>query len=264
MRRFSERWRQREQQQTAAAAGVTAANSRGTVATASPSAAAVEAEAAGAAVQPPPASDEVSVEQLIVGVLLFTPLLGLFPTTVAWYLSMCCLHGALLLLRLLLVGLGRLLRLQALHLLLGRWTEPRRFPGQLMVQLLQECDRGSSIGIDGRGSNSGGGVSRVLQTRRRSLRARSTTSSSSRQAVAGVDLNAVELQSVRMSYYHFYSAPLSYVEVLQHFWTQQKSAGVYSGFSWGTTAVGLARAVMKGDRWGVELNSSKWLAAGGS
>jgi hypothetical protein len=73
------------------------------------------------------------VEQLIVGVLLFTPLLGLLPTTTAWYISACALHACLACLRLLLLGVGSWLQLRPLHVLAARWRQPLLFPGQLML-----------------------------------------------------------------------------------------------------------------------------------
>lgn len=76
------------------------------------------------------------MEQLIVGVLLFTPLLGLFPTTVAWYISACCYYGLLLLTRQLLAGLAALLQLRSLSVLGRRWAHPQLFPGALLVRPL--------------------------------------------------------------------------------------------------------------------------------
>jgi hypothetical protein len=127
VRRFGIRHVQQQQQQQQEGAGEAAGSS-----TASSAAGTSTAEAAAAGPR-----DEVSVDQLIVGVLLFTPLLGLLPTTAAWYLSVCALYGGLHTLRLLLVGVGSWMQLRPLHVLAARWSRPQLFPGQLMVRPLR-------------------------------------------------------------------------------------------------------------------------------
>lgn len=47
-----------------------------------------------------PQDDEVTVEHLIVGILLFTPVVALLPTLGVWYLYVTLLHGAVVAARL--------------------------------------------------------------------------------------------------------------------------------------------------------------------
>jgi hypothetical protein len=72
---------------------------------------------------------EVVVEPLIVGVLLFVPLLALLPTTAAWHLAVTCSHMAAVALRMLLLLAASLLRHNPLLLLVWRLVHPMAFPG---------------------------------------------------------------------------------------------------------------------------------------
>jgi hypothetical protein len=187
------------------------------------------------------------VEQLIVGVLLFTPLLGLLPTAAAWHLSVCCCHGALLLLRVLLIGLGRLLRLRALQLLLSRWSEPQRFPGQLMVQPLGlMCSSSSSSSRRGDGMYSSaflsGGQGEMAAGR-----------SAGAAAAAAGEGDAQQQDAALPVYYQLYSDPLSYANVLKSFLAQQAAGDKALRGSWGASVLGICRAVVRGDTWGVAL-----------
>jgi hypothetical protein len=75
------------------------------------------------------AEDPLVVEQLIVGVLLFTPLLLLLPTTGVFYLLALVLHGAAEAFRGALGSLGTLLHCRELYAaLLSAWR-PGIFPG---------------------------------------------------------------------------------------------------------------------------------------
>jgi hypothetical protein len=205
----------------------------------------------------------VSVEQLIVGVLLFTPLLGLFPTAVAWYLSVCCCHAALLLARLLCVGLGRLLRLRLLQLLLIRWSEPQLFPGQLMVQLLTPLRSNSSI-------RSGGCQAlEVLQstTCYRGGAVNMPDAAGGRTAAEGADASTAgstqqqqqqqqqqqEDEVLLPVYYHLYSDARGYADVVRSFLAQQAAGSSPQSPSWGTSVAGLFRAVLQGELWGVSF-----------
>jgi hypothetical protein len=200
----------------------------------------------------------VSVEQLIVGVLLFTPLLGLFPTAVAWYLSVCCCHGALLLARLLFVGLGRLLRLRLLQLLLIRWSEPQLFPGQLMVQLLTPLRSSSS-------SSGGYEVLEVLHstTYSRGAAVPSPDATGSRSAAEGANASTAgstqqqqqqqENEVLLPVYYHLYSDARGYADVVRSFLAQQAAGSSPQSPSWGTSVAGLFRAVVQGELWGVSF-----------
>jgi hypothetical protein len=259
VRRFSERWRQREQQQAAA----TVAGTKPTVPSSSAAAAASQPAAfapKAAAAAAPAGSDEVSVEQLIVGVLLFTPLLGLFPTAAAWYLSVCCCHGALLLARLVLVGLGRLLRLRLLQLLLIRWSEPQRFPGQLMVQPMTPLHSSSSSS------------SRVIEafgvlhsaTLRTGAAGTSQGAAGGCTAAEGADASAdgsagqkqrqqQKDETLLPVYYHLYCDPRGYAEAVTSFLAQQAAGSSQHSASCATCVVGLVKAVVRGELWGVGL-----------
>lgn len=182
----------------------------------------------------------MSVEQLIVGVLLFTPLLGLFPTAAAWYLSVCCCHGALLLLRLVLLGLGRLLRLRALQLLLSRWSEPQQFPGQMMVQPLVFSTSSSTV-------------------HHASMAQRAAAGSSAAAAIGDASAAAAHAYSEQQqaaqlpAYYQLYCDPISYADVLKSFLAQQAAEGAPQRSSWGAHVLDVLRAVAKGEVWGVGL-----------
>jgi hypothetical protein len=86
-------------------------------------------------------SDEVAAEHLIVGVLLFTPLIALLPTMAAFYAAAAVAHGATALLRLALLGLARQLVVNPLaYAAARRALTPRLFPGDLSVAPLRPVD----------------------------------------------------------------------------------------------------------------------------
>lgn len=216
--------------------------------------------------------DEVSVEQLIVGVLLFTPLLGLFPTTLAWYLSVCCLYGALHVLRLALVAVGSWMQLRPLHVLAARWRSPQLFPGQLMVLPLaparSPAGAGSSAGAGSRGrqllacdaaqaTSSAGAPRSSNSSRRGSQHPRSTA-------------EPRRLQQVGHS--RIFWEPLSYWEVLLQSVAQQQGLLWYacqglqqgpaqgSAFSSSSSSwlVAWLKSVAAGRVWGLRLLSTRW------
>ena len=80
---------------------------------------------------------EVTLEHVIVGVLLFTPLLALLPTTLAWYLLAAALHApALAARRALALAAGAAARNPA-WALLRRAARPAACPGALCLEILQ-------------------------------------------------------------------------------------------------------------------------------
>jgi hypothetical protein len=92
------------------------------------------AAAASTAVQPvdaPKHDNEVTVEHLIVGVLLFTPLLALLPTTMVWYLAASAAHGAVVMFRLCLNALAYTCLHNPVYMLLRRSSSPQLFPSEL-------------------------------------------------------------------------------------------------------------------------------------
>lgn len=101
------------------------------------------------------------VEQLIVGVLLFTPLLGLLPTSAAWYFSVTVLHAVLAGTRTALCCVAVGLRSTAVPALLERWVRPDAFPGELTVWPLAPAAavavaQGRPQNVDGRCDAAGG------------------------------------------------------------------------------------------------------------
>ncbi len=85
---------------------------------------------------------EVVAEPLIVGVLLFVPLLALLPTTLAWHTLVTCAHAAAVLVRMALLLAAALLRCNPLLLLGWRLARPMAFPGARPAGQLQ------TIGLD--------------------------------------------------------------------------------------------------------------------
>ena len=71
------------------------------------------------------------MEQLIVGVLLFTPLLALLPTTVIWYFYATLLYGMLGAVRYIITLTSRTLECNPLYLMARRAATPTLFPGEL-------------------------------------------------------------------------------------------------------------------------------------
>lgn len=121
------------------AAASATGNGNGSVATAATSAAAAAASSSSA--NGGVSSDEVAAEHLIVGVLLFTPLIALLPTTAAFYAAASLAHGATAFLRLLLIFLARQLVLNPLaYAAARRAVTPRLFPGDLSVSALRPVD----------------------------------------------------------------------------------------------------------------------------
>ena len=75
------------------------------------------------------AGDEVTAEHVIVGVLLFTPLLALLPTTAVWYLFACCLHFVPAAARGTLLAAAALAARNPACALLRRLLQPAAYPG---------------------------------------------------------------------------------------------------------------------------------------
>lgn len=73
--------------------------------------------------------EEVTAEHVIVGVLLFTPLLALLPTTAAWYLFACCLHFGPAAARGVLAAAGTLAARNPACALARRALRPAAYPG---------------------------------------------------------------------------------------------------------------------------------------
>jgi hypothetical protein len=206
----------------------------------------------------------VSVEQLIVGVLLFTPLLGLFPTTLAWYLSVCCLYGVLHLLRLALVAVGSWMQLRPLHVLAARWRRPQLFPGQLTVLPMVPA------GHTPAGGAVGGAGSRVRQSLLSDAAAQGNSSSSrgSQQPRS----STAEPGALQVAHYRIFFEPLSYWEVLVQSVAQQQgllwyacqgvqqgaSAGSSGSSSSGSWLTAWLKSVAAGRVWGLRLLSTSW------
>jgi hypothetical protein len=95
-------------------------------------------------------ADEVTVEHLIVGVLLFTPLLALLPTTAVWYAFLLLLHCGLAAVRVALYKLSWALQSNGVYCVVRRLLRPQLFPGSIMVeplacrQQVQKVDVGAS------------------------------------------------------------------------------------------------------------------------
>lgn len=70
------------------------------------------------------------MEHLIVGILLFTPLVALVPTMVVWYLFLTILHGAVVATRLVLYLLVQAMQHNPLHIVVRRIVSANMFPGQ--------------------------------------------------------------------------------------------------------------------------------------
>jgi hypothetical protein len=197
------------------------------------------------------------VEQLIVGVLLFTPLLGLLPTTAAWYLSATCLYAAVHLLRLLLVAAGSWMQLRPLHVCGDRWRQPQRFPGQLMLLPLVPAS-----------SKAGAAAGAAMHT------------DQGPNAAAAVDGGGVsggvsggEQQQVPVSHYQLFYEPLSYSDVLAQSIAQQQGLLWYACQGAGSSSrvvagqggvvvvgwvVGWVAGVAVGRVWGLHLLSTRW------
>lgn len=250
-----------QHQQQQPTAGTSGSQVAATAAAATPAAAAADA-AEGPA---PELADEVSVEQLIVGVMLFTPLLGLLPTTVAWYLSAACLYACLHLLRLLLVAVGSWMQLRPLHVCADRWRQPQRFPGQLMLlPLLPTSSRaGAAAAVAAmqavQGPNAAAGVG---------------------DGVAGDDDGVGDGggsggQQVPVSHYQLFYEPLSYSDVLAQSIAQQQGLLWYACQGGGSSSrvaagqggggaggvgwvVGWVAGVAVGRVWGLHLLSTHW------
>jgi hypothetical protein len=120
---------------------------------------------AAAAAAPAASSDEVAAEHLIVGVLLFTPLIALLPTTAAFYTAAALAHGATALLRLALLGLARQLVVNPVAYAAARRSlTPRLFPGDLSVAPLRPVD-GEEEEEEPTNGGRGGGSAAATQQR---------------------------------------------------------------------------------------------------
>jgi hypothetical protein len=87
--------------------------------------------------------DEVTVEHLIVGVLLFTPLLALMPTTAVWYLSLALAHAGVAAARLGAYRLAGALQCDAAYTAAKRLLAPGLFPAGVVVQPLRWQEGGT-------------------------------------------------------------------------------------------------------------------------
>lgn len=221
------------------------------------------------------ASDEVSVEQLIVGVLLFTPLLGLLPTTAAWYLSACALHACLTCLRLLLLGVGSWLQLRPLHVLAARWRQPLLFPQQLMLLPCSpagaptinatSCQTSAAAvpAADDAGGGGGGARCNISSSSRRKL---DSASSSKHEHQDGASPGSNASAHLAVSTYHVFYEPCGYWEVLVQSITQQQGLLWYACQGPGSIVGGsrwawVRRWVMDvavGRVWGLRMLSSRW------
>lgn len=86
----------------------------------------------------PTQNEEVVVEQLIVGVLLFVPLVALLPTTLAWVALATAMHVAGFLARCVLLWASQSLAVNLPVLLLWRMLQPTSFPGMCQYSVW-EC-----------------------------------------------------------------------------------------------------------------------------
>jgi len=225
----------------------------------------------------PDPGDEVSVEQLIVGVLLFTPLLGLLPTTVAWYLSVAWLYGLLHGLRLLLVAVGSWMQLRPLHVLAARWSTPQLFPGQLMVLPLAPPAAGAA-GAAGAAAASTGPEEASHQAAAGTYRSTGRAASSSSrgaQVLKGTGEEGGTVPGpgvdVAVAYYHVFYEPLGYWDVLVQSTAQQQGLlwhvcqGGDGGGEGSSAAGGRASWVVAwlkdialGHPWGLRMMSTRW------
>lgn len=197
-------------------------------------------------------SDEVSVEQLIVGVLLFTPLLGLMPTTTVWYLSACCCHGVVVLLRLLLVRLSVLLRMQGLKVLVRRWWRPQDFPGHLAVELLDAQSEVECAG--GLRARAEADKAATVAARGAAEAAGSSVESRPAMQLPGSSSSNLRGQQAMLSYYHVFYEPLSYSHILMQ--SIHESAALLADGGRGCVKRGLATwagAALSGDSWGLQF-----------
>jgi hypothetical protein len=217
------------------------------------------------------------VEQLIVGVLLFTPLLGLLPTTTAWYLSACALHAGLSCLRLLLLGVGSWLQLRPLHVLAARWRQPLLFPGQLMLlpcspvgapfttaTSFDTAAAGTANIAAGEAGGDGGGAT-AKATSSSSEKRSATTSSSRHKQEDGAGPASSAGVGLAVSAYHVFYEPCGYWEVLVQSIAQQQgllwcacqgpsSSAGGSSWSW---VWGWVKDVAVGRVWGLRMLSSQ-------
>jgi hypothetical protein len=268
VRRFSTQHRgpAQQQQQPAAATTTPASQQAPTAAAAAGSGSSGDREA-DSGLEP---GDEVSVEQLIVGVLLFTPLLGLLPTTVAWYISVCWLYGVLHVLRLLLVAVGSWMQLRPLHVLAARCKRPQLFPGKLMVLPLTPAVSGTVAAACGTVSAAVGS-----STQQAAVDPHAGSSSNSSRQRAGSSRKqaqdsrqAEEQECIGVSYYRVYYEPMGYWDVLGQSIAQQQGLlwyvcqGVDSadrraaeGVSW---LVRWVKDVASGQMWGLRMLSTQW------
>jgi hypothetical protein len=199
------------------------------------------------------------VEQLIVGVLLFTPLLGLFPTTTTWYLSLCCCQGVLLGLRQLLAVAGRLLQMKCLLLLVSRWLFPSGYPCQVMVQPL--CTAAADDRPADSGSLQGAAWRRWSAPKQQTSDSEGAASDrfpgvvkrqpQEPQHDQGVKDGKGQSRTVKVVLYQVSHEPCSYVEVLRH-GTVVPLAGGAAGAAWASVQQ-LVRAVIWGEVWGLNM-----------
>lgn len=205
--------------------------------------------------------DEVSVEQLIVGVLLFTPLLGLIPTTTAWYISICCCHAVVWLVRLVLVQLSVMLRMQGLQVLVRRWYCPQQFPGLLMVQLLDMCN-GHRAGRTGQAAVAPAAAADCShQTGAAGAAAAaaaphdSTVADGRLEAEVQSAMSQQTPESILVSYYHLFFESIGYFEVLRLnvSGTRANRPLPAAQRGWVQGLDGWAKAVVGGSSWGLGL-----------
>jgi hypothetical protein len=271
VRRFSTQHRgPAQQQQQPAAATTTPASQQAPAAAAAAAAAGSGSSGDREADSDLEPGDEVSVEQLIVGVLLFTPLLGLLPTTVAWYLSVCWLYGVLHVLRLLLVAVGSWMQLRPLHVLAARWKRPQLFPGQLMVLPLTPAVSGTVAAACGTVSAAVGSSNQqaAVDSHAGSSSSSSWQRAGSNRKPAQDSRQAEEQEDIGVSYYRVYYEPMGYWDVLGQSIAQQQGLlwyvcqGVDSadrraagGVPWLVRGM---KDVASGQMWGLRMLSTQW------
>lgn len=227
--------------------------------------------------------DEVSVEQLIVGVLLFTPLLGLFPTSVAWYISVCGLYGVLHVLRLLLVAVGSWMQLRPLHVLAARWRNPQLFPGQLMVLPLTPDSTARTIvgtAVSTAAAVSAEDEDRSILTNDNMAHGSSRGGRRQQMGRSGSRHNAQRhvkdgSKDLQVAHYRIFYEPLGYWDVLVHSIAQQQGLLWYvcqgvdsssaersrAGADFAVVGVWLfswVKDVAAGHMWGLRMLSTKW------
>lgn len=102
-----------------------------------------------------PGTDEVTAEHVIVGVLLFTPLLALLPTTFAWYLLLSALRWGVVGVQAALLGAAAAAARNPVCAVLRRALRPAAYPGEAGWRVGVVLGPRGVVGIGGLGLKEG-------------------------------------------------------------------------------------------------------------